>query len=321
MQMDTAADIGLPSGIGNPGTPRSGIVIHYIGGSAVPRGTHDQCRSQVRGWHQYHRSLGWQGIGYSVLLCYHGIVMTGRGINRVGSHAPGANSTHIGICFMLGGNQAPTKAQLKGYRDLLTWLGTKGVNTKNVSPHSRWISTSCPGDHMRSRISTGNWGTGGTVSPVPGNGSGSAGTAGGMTSVRSILNQQKAVNGMGYSPRLAEDGIWGPKTDTGIRWAQSRIGVKVDGLWGTDTEKAYQRYLDKSGTGITVLRKGHTGIRVRQLQQALMKAGEKLPKYRDDGSFGTETQEALKSFQRKAKLSADGEYGPRSAAALRKRLG
>ncbi|MFE9642124.1 peptidoglycan-binding protein [Nocardiopsis alba] len=149
-----------------------------------------------------------------------------------------------------------------------------------------------------------------------------------MSSVRSILNQQKAINGIGYSPKLVEDGIWGPKTNTGIRWAQSKIGVKVDGLWGTDTETAYQAYLKRSNTstGITipsgtpVLRKGHTGTRVRQLQRALIKSGEKLPKYQDDGSFGTETQNALKSFQRKAGITVDGAYGPKSAAALRKRV-
>lgn len=207
------------------------------------------------------------------------------------------------------------------------WLGTKGVGNQ-ARPHSHFISTSCPGNHLRGRISSGNWGSGGTVTPVPGSGKGSAGTAGGMTSVRSILNQQKAINGMGYSPKLVEDGIWGPKTNTGIRWAQSKIGVKVDGLWGTDTESAYQAYLERSdtSTGITipsgtpVLRKGDTGTRVRQLQRALIKSGEKLPKYQDDGSFGTETQNALKSFQRKAGIAVDGVYGPKSATALRKRL-
>lgn len=123
-----------------------------------------------------------------------------------------------------------------------------------------------------------------------------------------------------------EDGIWGPKTNTSIRWAQSKIGVKVDGLWGTNTEIAYQRYRSKGNTSTSVTipdgnpltRKGHTGTRVRQLQQALIKSGEKLTKYQDDGSFGTETQNALKSFQRKAGITVDGVYGPKSERALRR---
>lgn len=44
------------------------------------------------------------------------------------------------------------------------------------------------------------------------------------------------------------------------------------------------------------LKKGSSGNLVKQLQQALMSQGGKLPKYGADGKFGSETEAALKSL-------------------------
>lgn len=176
--IESAATVGIPSSIGSSGRPRSGIVIHYVGGNSITRGSHTACRQQVRNWHNYHRTgQGWAGIGYHYCLCHHGIVMTGRGLNRVGAHAPGANSTHVGVLFMLGGSQEPTNDQLAGFRAFRTWLGRQGVNQSSVTPHSRWISTSCPGSHLRSRISGNNWGAGGTPGGPGTGGTGNDNTA------------------------------------------------------------------------------------------------------------------------------------------------
>lgn len=151
-------------------------------------------------------------------------------------------------------------------------------------------------------------------------------TTRGMSSVRSFLSQQKAVNGMGYSPKLVEDGIYGPKTEAGVKWLQGKVGTTKDGMWGPKTESAYQAYLAKVGkvtvpSGTPYLRRGSKGSRVANLQKSLIKAGERLPRYGADGDFGTETEAALKSFQGKNGLSKDGIYGPKSAAVLRKKVG
>lgn len=162
LTIESASTVGIPSSIGSSARPRSGIVVHYVGGSPISRGAHTACRQQVRNWHSYHRNgQGWAGLGYHYAICHHGIVMTGRGLNRVGAHAPGANATHVGVLIMLGGTQQPTADQLAGFRSFRSWLGRQGVGT-GVTPHSRWVSTSCPGTHLRSRISSNNWGSGGT---------------------------------------------------------------------------------------------------------------------------------------------------------------
>jgi hypothetical protein len=63
-----------------------------------------------------------------------------------------------------------------------------------------------------------------------------------MTSVRSIKEQQVAVNSLGYTPPLDTDGEWGPKTEAGVKWLQTAIGVGSDGQWGQGTESAFKSF-------------------------------------------------------------------------------
>ena len=72
------------------------------------------------------------------------------------------------------------------------------------------------------------------------------------------------------------------------------------------------------GISSLTLRKGSKGEPVREMQTLLLKAGEILPRYGVDGSFGRETLIALKSFQRKNRLKQDGICGPLTWAALLK---
>ena len=65
------------------------------------------------------------------------------------------------------------------------------------------------------------------------------------------------------------------------------------------------------------LRKGDKGVYVVEMQNDLLKAGEKLPRYGADGDFGNETLAALKSFQRShPPLVVDGICGPKTWAVL-----
>lgn len=63
-----------------------------------------------------------------------------------------------------------------------------------------------------------------------------------MTSVRSIRQQQEAVNALGYTPKLDVDGEWGPKTEAGVKWLQKKIGSDPDGEWGQNTEAKYAAF-------------------------------------------------------------------------------
>ena len=55
---------------------------------------------------------------------------------------------------------------------------------------------------------------------------------------------------------------------------------------------------------------------MKTLQELLLQLGFNLPKYGADGSFGSETGTAVKAFQGKAGIKADGIYGGETHAAL-----
>jgi peptidoglycan hydrolase-like protein with peptidoglycan-binding domain len=70
-----------------------------------------------------------------------------------------------------------------------------------------------------------------------------------------------------------------------------------------------------------ILRRGEVGPKVLVLQRNLLKLGHKLPRFGADGDFGAETETAVKRFQHDHGLTEDGEYGPKTAAAMKKALG
>ena len=69
--------------------------------------------------------------------------------------------------------------------------------------------------------------------------------------------------------------------------------------------------------GTPLLREGSKGGRVRDLQKALNKIGNKLV---IDGVYGVKTKEAIKKLQKQANISIDGIYGNNTAKELQKRL-
>lgn len=252
--IESAATVGIPSSIGSAASPRSGIVVHYVG-PAISLSDHNNCRAQVRGWHNMHRNTnGWAGIGYHFCICHHGIVMTGRGLNRSGAHAPGANSTHIGVLIMLGGTQKPTAKQLEAFRNFRAWLGRQGVNQSNVTPHSRWVATSCPGSHLRGRVSRNDWGSGN---------SGGGGSSSGYWTVagiqiptgnpllrkgsRGLAVERLQVGLMRWRPGLlplwGSDGDFGDETEAGVRTFQTANSLTVDGVYGPQSANKLRELL------------------------------------------------------------------------------
>lgn len=66
----------------------------------------------------------------------------------------------------------------------------------------------------------------------------------------------------------------------------------------------------------SILKRGMKGADVRTLQHLLIERGYALPKYGADGTYGAETERAVRRFQTDHGLECDGKYGPLTRAAL-----
>lgn len=116
-----------------------------------------------------------------------------------------------------------------------------------------------------------------------------------------------------------DSGIWN-------KWAMFQFtdSGKVNGIKGNvDINEMDIAFFKSIDSGVTVvgdanppsqLQKGDTGLAVKELQQNLIKLGEKLPRFGDDGSFGEETVQAVKAFQSRNGLAADGIAGEKTLA-------
>jgi hypothetical protein len=77
-------------------------------------------------------------------------------------------------------------------------------------------------------------------------------------------------------------------------------------------KEAYERYsgvtvVPVQGSASNMLRMGSEGLKVRELQALLVRAGFTV---KVDGDFGPSTKQAVEDFQRKYKLEVDGVVGP-----------
>jgi peptidoglycan hydrolase-like protein with peptidoglycan-binding domain len=118
-----------------------------------------------------------------------------------------------------------------------------------------------------------------------------------VRTIQSLLDQRGA--------RIVVDGEFGRSTTAAVKAFQRSRGLVVDGHVGPAT---WQKL-------VVTIRRGSRGAAVRALQHQLrFELG-----YRSvavDGLFGQATQTAVKNFQAKRKLDADGIVGPATWKAL-----
>ena len=168
------------------------------------------------------------------------------------------------------------------------------------------------GETAAGTLSDGTWG--GTVLRV-----GSSGSA--VEQLQFWLNTLAQYESS--IPSVTVDGVYGRGTAGAVRAFQRRYGLSVDGVVGRTTwNKLYEVYNDIANRLLTaslrpgeypgVLRRGSTGTAVRELQfyLYLMSAYESsIPAVSIDGSFGAATENAVRAYQRFAKLTVDGVVG------------
>jgi len=127
-----------------------------------------------------------------------------------------------------------------------------------------------------------------------------------------------------HGHKITVDGIYGPKTTEAVKAFQAKAKVAVDGAVGPVT---WARLWEAPATKTTTTKTTSTGSpayplaagdwfsstrnsrhpAVKQIQAQLVKHGYKIAV---DGIYGPKTTAAVKSFQTKAKVTADGAVGP-----------
>jgi peptidoglycan hydrolase-like protein with peptidoglycan-binding domain len=112
-----------------------------------------------------------------------------------------------------------------------------------------------------------------------------------------------------HGKNVAVDGLFGPATDAAVRTFQASRGLAVDGIVGPHTWSAL----------IVVVRRGSRGEAVRGVQEEFQfrnLSGDPSKGPQIDGSFGPQTEAAVRGFQDALGIAVDGVVGPISWRAL-----
>lgn len=112
----------------------------------------------------YHRSKGWSGIGYNLIVFRtifgRSVVYEGRGVRLVGAHSAGENSTSLGVCIVGDyTKQKPGRLLMWKIRRVFDHLVDTGVLTKPRKSHptgghrdAPGANTACPGDNLQKKL-------------------------------------------------------------------------------------------------------------------------------------------------------------------------
>ena len=127
-------------------------------------------------------------------------------------------------------------------------------------------------------------------------------------------------------PRVTADGVFGAQTESAVMAFQRQFGMTIDGIIGPSTWAAIVREYNFLPTVPppepppepgpvfpgTALRVGSRGEDVRIMQtylNALSSVYPSIPRITADGIFGTQTENAVRAFQRQFGLNPDGIIG------------
>jgi len=130
---------------------------------------------------------------------------------------------------------------------------------------------------------------------------------------------QKMLHDLNYT--ITVDGIFGSETENAIKAFQQKNGLLETGIVTPELLGMIQEEVSlpnvpvKKFTSGAYLKKGDSGSAVVSIQKALNAAGAN-PAVDKDGVFGNDTLKAVKVFQQKKNLQADGIVGPETFAAL-----
>ena len=124
-----------------------------------------------------------------------------------------------------------------------------------------------------------------------------------------VLQLQKRLFALGYLT-TEPDGVYGKDTENAIKRFQQKSGFIDDGYAGPQTRTML--FSDKAERN--ALGMGDSGSDVQNVQQRLIEL--KYLKDKADGYFGSNTEGAVKAFQKRNGLTEDGKVGAKTLSVL-----
>jgi len=125
------------------------IIVHHTGGTqADPLA--DTSHHTMEIVDNYHKSLGWDGIGYNWFIEKDGKIRKGRDETKAGAHTIGYNEKSIGVC--LAGNfdaTIPTKEQEISLVTVIKDIRSRyKIKLENIVPHRIFANKTCYGRRL-----------------------------------------------------------------------------------------------------------------------------------------------------------------------------
>lgn len=205
------------------------IYIHYPGQpGTIGIESFQATKNRLEGYRKQHKNAnGWADFAYNLVVDQKGNIWEGRGIDKQSGANGGTRSNRSGqaILVLVGNNEAPSSLCVRGIQEAIRMIRKQHPSAKRIKGHQQSpdASTACPGVHLMKLVKSGALEPGSSVSipSIP---------AGGTS-----VPVSKPVNKPSNKPSVSKAGK-----------------LKVDGRFGEESSKAYQRFLNSRGANLKV---------------------------------------------------------------------
>ena len=213
------------------------IVVHW-GGSTRERSTFEQATSTLRSWQRYHRSKGWQDIGYNYAIDELGNMYRLRGENHSGATSGTApngrkwNDIAINIVW-IGGQKdedGPSRAALE---TLEQYIAERGLPVLGHVETGK--STACPGHFLLDFIHGDRTIIDGVAETPPSEEHMDIGKGHGVAATVEKIQEALIEWDPNALPRWGADGDFGNETETWVKRFQAAKGLKQTGRVDDET--------------------------------------------------------------------------------------
>lgn len=133
------------------------VIVHHAADNGPPKRNRIWSELRyMRGIQKFHMDdpdRMWADIAYNYVIMPSGRVYEGRGYGVIGAHAPGHNTSGIGVCFAGNfENEDPDPRAVAAFYELVKRLEYHGANIVDVVGHGDVTATSCPGRRLRKAL-------------------------------------------------------------------------------------------------------------------------------------------------------------------------